>query len=89
MYKPIKTYIAAAALLFATGCSGENLCYPGYQGGQASSNQIVRTTVLLEGTPEEVAKRHGVTLDDLTRVNDLDNTQIIKSFDTICLPKKK
>jgi hypothetical protein len=89
MYKSLRTYVAAASLLLVTSCGGENFCYPGYQGGQPSSNQVVRTTVLLEGTLEEVAKRHGVTLDDLTSLNDLDSTQMISSFDTICLPKKK
>ena len=80
------TYIAAATLLLTTACNGENLCHPGYQTGRNPG--ITRTTVGIGGTQEEVAARHGTTVDNLLYGSDLEENQNINRGDKICFKRK-
>lgn len=89
MYKSIVKYVAAATLLLATACNGENHCYPGYQAGESASKEVSRTSIFRGGTQEEVAERHGITIDDFTFVNDMEPRERINFGDTICIPKKR
>ena len=90
MYNSIRTYVAlGVALLGLASCGGENYCYPGYRADGAHAKEARRETVLMGGTPQEVASNMNVPLDTLLQLNDFDLDKNPKFGDTVCLPPIK